>query len=357
MPVRMQIGLHRLALDLLANRVLLAIGVRHIVMSESEQAAAHQQRRRQHRHGQPVQADAAGFHGRDLVVLGENAESDQHRHQHADGRRVEDQLRRQKEQISEHARHRDVVLHDVAQQIEERVDVRHQHEADQQQPEPEQEAFQNVAVHHLGDQEHSPAAAARAQLRGGQRAAFHAGRPRRRRSNRSPRRSSRDRPGRSSASAETNPPRRRSRWGSTSRLPPEALCCLAKPCGGDQSHPIDERQRHGEHEGRRFSALARRNARAESRSAPAGNRPAAAPAAGAVRCAPESRCRDRAFCRDRPADKAEWCRFRCSLWRARRWAWWPPEPVRTWSGTTSCSIRSDPCLRHKWSSCWRESWI
>ena len=42
MPVGMQVGLDRLALDLLANRVLLAIGVRNVVVRERKQAAAQQ---------------------------------------------------------------------------------------------------------------------------------------------------------------------------------------------------------------------------------------------------------------------------------------------------------------------------
>ena len=43
----MQIGLHRLAFDFFSDRVLFAVGVRHVVMIEREQAAAQQKRRRQ----------------------------------------------------------------------------------------------------------------------------------------------------------------------------------------------------------------------------------------------------------------------------------------------------------------------
>src|SRR5579871_6307009 len=159
MAPRVQIRLDRLALDLFANSVLLPVRVGHVVVIEGEERAAQNDGCHQYGGGQPVQADAAGFECRDLIVLAENAECNQHGYQHADGRRVVDELRRQEEKISEHARHGDIVFHDVAQQLEKRVHVRHQHEADQQQNEVEQEAEQDVCVHYLRQDEQPPLAA------------------------------------------------------------------------------------------------------------------------------------------------------------------------------------------------------
>ena len=161
LPFGVQVSLHRLAFDFLADRVLLPIRVRHIVVIECEQAAAQNNSGHQNRNRQAVQADAGGFEGRDLVVFGENSERHQHRDQHAERRRVVDQLRRQEEQIGEYARQRDMVFNDVAQQLEERVDVNHQHEAHQQDDEVKQKALENVGVHHLRDEKEAPALALR----------------------------------------------------------------------------------------------------------------------------------------------------------------------------------------------------
>ena len=108
-------------------------------------------------------------------MLAENAERDQHRHQHADGRCFVNELRRQEEEIGENAGHRDIVFHDVAQQIEERKHVRHQHETHQQQREIEKEAVEHIGIGHLWNQEQAPAPSAGADGRCRHAAGFRAG--------------------------------------------------------------------------------------------------------------------------------------------------------------------------------------
>ena len=110
-----------------------------------------------------MQADAAGLEGGDLVVLGHHAEGDQHGHQHGDRRRVVEELGRQEEQVGEHLRQRDLVTDHVAQQLEEGVDVGHQHEAPEQHEEVEQEGRQDIGIQDLRQQRYAapPAAVAR----------------------------------------------------------------------------------------------------------------------------------------------------------------------------------------------------
>ena len=93
LAVRAEIRLDGAALDLVAQRVLPAIGLRHVVIIEGEQAAAEHGARQQHRRGQAIQADARRLERGHFVVLGEHAEGDQHRHQHADRQRLVDELR------------------------------------------------------------------------------------------------------------------------------------------------------------------------------------------------------------------------------------------------------------------------
>ncbi len=71
-------------------------------------------------------------------------------------------------------------------------------------------------------------------------------------------------PGRSRRVSKTMPIRAKTAFGIHIATPTGSFCCLARPLARNQSHPIDERQRHRHHEGARFAALARRNSERDS---------------------------------------------------------------------------------------------
>ena len=90
-------------------------------------------------------------------MLGQDSEGDQHRDQHADRQCVVDQLGRQEEQVLGYFRHRDLILRDVAEQLEERVDLGQQDEAGQHQDEIEKELGEHVGVDQLRKQREAAA--------------------------------------------------------------------------------------------------------------------------------------------------------------------------------------------------------
>ncbi len=130
-------------------------------MIEGEQAAAEDAGDNDDRSGEAIDADAAGLECRYFVRLREHAERHQDAHEDTDGRGIIEELRRQEEQVCEHALERDLVADDVAQQFEERVDVRDHHEGEQHNGEPEEEARKHVCVDQLRQKDEAAGAADR----------------------------------------------------------------------------------------------------------------------------------------------------------------------------------------------------
>src|SRR5208337_38057 len=74
--------LRRLALDGVAQSLLLLVGLGKIVLVEDEKAGRHEDGDGNDGNHQPVKADARGLHGNNLRVAVEHAEGDQNGNQH-----------------------------------------------------------------------------------------------------------------------------------------------------------------------------------------------------------------------------------------------------------------------------------
>src|ERR1700735_1901171 len=85
-------------------------------------------------------------------MLGQYSERDQYGGQHGERRQFVEQPRGEKEVVFEYAVHADAVADDVAQELEEREDLEHQHEAGQQYYEIEHEAGKHIGIGDAGQQ-------------------------------------------------------------------------------------------------------------------------------------------------------------------------------------------------------------
>ena len=142
----MQVGLRGPALDLVAQRLLLAVGLGQIVLVEQKQ---HHRQHRGHGHNrndQPVQADPRGLDGDNLAVAVHHAEGDQRRNQHRQRRNVVEHAGRQVQQVRAHDGKRNVVAQNVAYQVEEGEDDHQKHKSGQHQSEHAGEFAQDVLV-------------------------------------------------------------------------------------------------------------------------------------------------------------------------------------------------------------------
>src|SRR5579862_1517484 len=147
-----QKGLRGAAFNLVVDCVLTPVGFGNPVVIEGEQAPADQQTGGEDRHTQAIHADAAGLESRNLVILSEHAQHDQHGSKHAHRREVVDKPSGKVEVVLENHGHGDAVLDDVAEQFEEGEDVRHHHEGGERKHKVKQKAADHVGIDHLGQQ-------------------------------------------------------------------------------------------------------------------------------------------------------------------------------------------------------------
>ena len=85
LAIGLQVGLRRLALDLVAQDLLPLVGVRNVELVEDEHGRGEDAAHHDHRKSRAIDADAGGLHGRQLTRFLQQAEGDQHRQQHASG--------------------------------------------------------------------------------------------------------------------------------------------------------------------------------------------------------------------------------------------------------------------------------
>ena len=100
------------------------------------------------RKNEAIKAHPAGLEGDHFVVLGESRQRDQAGHQGGQRRELVEHQRNQVEEIVDHDDERDVVLGDVAEQIEKCEGVKNQNESGEENSEVVDELPQNVDVDH-----------------------------------------------------------------------------------------------------------------------------------------------------------------------------------------------------------------
>src|ERR1035441_4571748 len=145
-----QEGLGRTALDDVAQRLLLAIGLEQIKLVEEEEAHGQDGGDGDDGNHQPVKADAGGLHGDEFAVAVEHAKGDQHGDQHRQWRYLVEHAGREVDQIVADRGQRNVVAQDVAHQIEEGENQHEQDEAHQHQEESVEELAHHVFVENAG---------------------------------------------------------------------------------------------------------------------------------------------------------------------------------------------------------------
>ncbi len=118
LAVGAKVGLRRLALDLVAERVLPLVGVGEIELVGEEKNAGDQEGSDQDGNNDAVKADAGGLDGRDFVGALQQSESHQHRQQHAERRGAVKKIGHYIEQIFAHGERRNLIPQDVAEQLE-----------------------------------------------------------------------------------------------------------------------------------------------------------------------------------------------------------------------------------------------
>ena len=116
----MEIGLGRLALDLVAKSVLLLVGVREIGVVENQHRGSQRESGKEKRQGNAINADAGGLASHDLVVFGHHPERDKHAHERSQGRKLVEKIRREIPEIFHHNQKRNSVARNVVQQLEKR---------------------------------------------------------------------------------------------------------------------------------------------------------------------------------------------------------------------------------------------
>src|SRR5450631_64241 len=118
LAVGAQVGLRGLALDAVAERVLTLVGVGEIELVREKKHAGNQRGGNQDRDYDAIQADAGGLDRGDFVGALQQPESDEHRQQHAERRGVVKKIGHDIQQIFAHRERRNLIPHDVAQQLE-----------------------------------------------------------------------------------------------------------------------------------------------------------------------------------------------------------------------------------------------
>ena len=116
--IRPVVGLRGTPLDAVEQGVLMAVGGGHIKMLKKEQASAEQRRHYKNRQRKPEQAHAGSFDCRDFIVLAEDSEAHQDRHQYSERGRQIDQLRREMQEVIEHHGDGNIVADHVIQQVD-----------------------------------------------------------------------------------------------------------------------------------------------------------------------------------------------------------------------------------------------
>ena len=111
----------------------LAVRLRQEALAHAEERAAPQQREDDERQGDPVQADAARLHHRELARPGEQPHRDQGRDQGRDGQDVVDELRRGVPEVLQHDVQRRVAPEQPVGDLEEGRDVEDAEQPDERQ--------------------------------------------------------------------------------------------------------------------------------------------------------------------------------------------------------------------------------
>ena len=146
LAVGAEIGLRGLALDAVAERVLPLVGVGEVELIGQKQDAGDQGGGDEDRHNNAIKTDASGFDGGDFIGALQQSESDQHGQQHAQRRRVVKEIGHYVQQVFPHRERRDLIPHDVAQQLEQSKDQQQHEESGDDHRQVQSEVAQHIII-------------------------------------------------------------------------------------------------------------------------------------------------------------------------------------------------------------------
>src|SRR4029077_11162356 len=97
--VSLQVGLRRLAFDLIAQNFLLSVGVGDVNLIEDKHGPGKDGANHNHGESGAIDADAGGLHGGQFAGFLQQAEGDEHGEEYRDGRHQVKQRRAQVQQV------------------------------------------------------------------------------------------------------------------------------------------------------------------------------------------------------------------------------------------------------------------
>jgi hypothetical protein len=144
--LRAGVGLRRLALDLVAERVLTLVGVGKVDVVENEKAESENDSAEEKGKSEAIEADATGLEGHNFVVLAEDAESDENGDKGAERRELVDEVGNEVAEVVDDDEKGDMVAGDVVEKLEEGEDFEEKGEGRHDDEEKVEEAAQEVDI-------------------------------------------------------------------------------------------------------------------------------------------------------------------------------------------------------------------
>ena len=148
---RLKISLRRTAFNLVAQRVLLLIGVGQIGVVEQEHTGGDDAPGQDEWQNQPIHADAAGFESDHFVIFGHDREGHEGSDQSGQRRELVNHERNQFAEIIEHHARRNVVFRNIAKEIKKGEGVEDQDEAGQQNEKIIKKTLEQIDVDEHGE--------------------------------------------------------------------------------------------------------------------------------------------------------------------------------------------------------------